>query len=265
MQNVVSLCKYKHPKQKSSCVLTGYLLPLASVCILLTAFNPGAGIVHISGNLTPVCRWHSTSDHSKSRNRSERREIRKYKQKLNNKTSMHGMGKLTQNSDARARLIENPPPLGHPHDVLTVRPPCFYGLIFSINCNTVRERWREPASLFSWCWPNCKETHPKKKKRNDCQATQGSQATWQVQLYWRQPHSERRTRKLEARESVLCQKHQPFWLSTKELRRVPVTLEASAKAISRFLMRPCCGEKMAVPTSLTVMIISACAHISEYI
>lgn len=165
MQNVVSLCKYKHPKQKSSCVLTGYLLPLASVCILLTAFNPGAGIVHISGNLTPVCRWHSTSDHSKSRNRSERREIRKYKQKLNNKTSMHGMGKLTQNSDARARLIENPPPLGHPHDVLTVRPPCFYGLIFSINCNTVRERWREPASLFSWCWPNCKETHPKRKKK----------------------------------------------------------------------------------------------------
>lgn len=165
MQNVVSLCKYKHPKQKSSRVLTGYLLPLASVCILLTAFNPGAGIVHISGNLTPVCRWHSTSDHSKSRNRSERREIRKYKQKLNNKTSMHGMGKLTQNSDARARLVENPPPLGHPHDVLTVRPPCFYGLIFSINCNTVRERWREPASLFSWCWPNCKETHPKRKKK----------------------------------------------------------------------------------------------------
>lgn len=182
MQNVVSLCKYKHPKQKSSRVLTGYLVPLASVCILLTAFNPGAGIVPISGNLTPVCRWHSTSDHSKSRNRSERREIRKYKQELNNKTSMHGMGKLTQNSDARARLVENPPSLGHPHDVLTVRPPCFYGFIFSINCNTVQERWREPASLFSWCWPNCKETHLKRKK-NDCQATQGSQATWQVQLY----------------------------------------------------------------------------------
>lgn len=264
MQNVVSLCKYKHPKQKSSRVLTGYLVPLASVCILLTAFNPGAGIVPISGNLTPVCRWHSTSDHSKSRNRSERREIRKYKQELNNKTSMHGMGKLTQNSDARARLVENPPSLGHPHDVLTVRPPCFYGFIFSINCNTVQERWREPASLFSWCWPNCKETHLKRKKMI-VRLHKAPRLPGRFSFTWRQPHSERRTRKLEACESVLRQKHQPFWLSTKEQRRVPVTLEASAKAIRCFLMRPCCGEKMGVPTSLTVMIISACAHISEYI
>lgn len=44
-----------------------------------------------------------------------------------------------------------------------------------------------------------------------------------------------------------------------------VTLAASPKAIRHFLMTPCCGEMMGVPTSLTVMIISACAHISEYI